>query len=61
MIRVIKSRRTRWVGLGARVGDRRGAAQAYRVVVGRYEGKSLLGISRLSWEDNIKMNLHEVG
>jgi hypothetical protein len=39
------------------MGDRRGA---YRVVVGKPEGKGPLGRSRLRWEDNIKMHLQEV-
>jgi hypothetical protein len=40
------------------MGDRRGV---YRVLVGKSEGKSPLGISRRRWEDNIKMDLQEVG
>jgi hypothetical protein len=42
----------------ARVGDRKGA---YRVWVGRSEGKKPLGKPRRRWEDNIKMYLKEVG
>ena len=34
---------------------------AYRVLVGKREGKRLLGRPRRRWEDNIKMNLREVG
>jgi len=41
----------------ARLGERRGA---YRVLVGKLEGKSLLGIPRRRWEDNIKLDLQEV-
>jgi hypothetical protein len=40
------------------MGERRGA---YRVLVGKPEGKRLLGRSRRRWEDNITMDLQEVG
>jgi len=40
------------------MGERRGM---YRVLVGKPEGKSLLGRPRHRWEDNIKMDLQEVG
>jgi hypothetical protein len=40
------------------MGERRGA---YRVLVGKPEGRRTLGKSRLRWEDNIKMHLQEVG
>jgi hypothetical protein len=52
-VRVIKSRRTRWAGHGARIGEGRGV---YRVLVGRPEGKRSLGRPRSRWEDNIKMD-----
>ena len=42
----------------ARMGKRRGA---YRVFVGKPEGKRPLGRTRRRWEDNIKMDLQEVG
>jgi len=42
----------------ARMGERRGV---YRVLVGKPEGKRPLGRPRRRWEDNIKMNLQEVG
>jgi hypothetical protein len=58
IVRVIKSRRMRWAGHVARVGERRGV---YRVLVGRPEGKRQLGRPRRRWEDNIKMNLREIG
>jgi hypothetical protein len=58
IIRVIKSRRLRWAGHVARMGARRGA---YRVLVGKPEGRKPLGIPRRRWEDNIKMGLREVG
>jgi hypothetical protein len=58
IIRVIKSRRTRWAGHVACVGEKRGA---YRILVGRPEGRRPLGRPRRRWEDNIKMDLQEVG
>jgi hypothetical protein len=58
IIQVMKSRRVRWVGHVAHLGDRRGA---YRVLVGRPEGKRPLGRPRHGWEYHIKMDLHEVG
>ena len=58
IVRVMKSRRMRWVGHVARMGDRRGV---YRVLVGKPEGKRPLGRPRRRWEDNIKMDLQEVG
>jgi len=54
IVRVIKSRRMRWAGNVARMGERRGV---YRVLVGKVEGKRPLGRPRRRWEDNIKMNL----
>ncbi|KAJ4451240.1 hypothetical protein ANN_02701 [Periplaneta americana] len=58
IIRNIKSRRLRWAGHVARMGEFR---NAYRVLVGRPEGKRPLGRPRRRWEDNIKMDLREVG
>jgi hypothetical protein len=58
IIRVIKSRRLRWAGHVARMGERRGA---YRALVGKPKGRRPLGKPRRRWEDNIKMNLREVG
>jgi hypothetical protein len=58
IIRVIKSRRMRWAGHVARMGEGRGA---YRILVGRPEGRRPLGRPRRRWEDNIKMDLQEVG
>ena len=58
IFRVIKSRRMRWSGHVARIGERR---SVYRVLVGKPEGKRLLGRPRRRWEDNIKMDLQEVG
>ncbi|KAJ4450634.1 hypothetical protein ANN_02063 [Periplaneta americana] len=58
VIRYIKSRRLRLVGHVARMGESR---NAYRVLVGRPEGKRPLGRPRRRWEDDIKMDLREVG
>jgi hypothetical protein len=58
IIRVIKSRRLRWAGHGARMGERRGV---YRALVGKPEGRRPLGRPRHRWEDNIKMDLRAVG
>jgi len=58
IFRVIKSGRIRWEGHVARVGERRGV---YRVLVEKPEGKRPLGRSRQRWENNIKMDLQEVG
>ena len=55
---VMKSRRMRWAGHVARMGERR---VVYRVLVWKPEGKKPLGRSRRRWEDNIKMYLQEVG
>ncbi|KAJ4433756.1 hypothetical protein ANN_16068 [Periplaneta americana] len=57
IIRIIKSRRLRWAGHVARMGVSR---NAYRVLVGRPEGKRPLGRPRRRWEDNNKMDLREV-
>jgi hypothetical protein len=58
IIRVIKSRRMRWAGHVARMGEGRGA---YRIWVGRHEGRSPLGRPRRGWENNVKIDLQEVG
>jgi len=58
IVRVIKSRRMRWAGHVARMGEKKGA---YRVLVGKPECKRPLGRTRRRWEDNIKMDLQEVG
>ena len=54
---VIKSIIMRWVGHVACLGDRTGA---YRVLVGRPDGKSPLGKPRRKWKNNIKINLKEM-
>ena len=56
IVRVIKSRRMRWAGHVARLGERRGI---HRVLVGKPEGKRPLG-PRFRWKDNIKMDLQEL-
>jgi len=58
IVRVVKSRRMRWAGHVARMGERR---DVYRVLVGKPEGKRPLGRTRHRWEDNIKMGLQEMG
>jgi hypothetical protein len=57
IVRVVKSRRIRWAGHVVHMGEERGV---HRVLVGKPEGKSLLGRPRHRWED-IKMDLQEVG
>jgi hypothetical protein len=54
IVRVIKSRRMRWAGHVARMGEGR---DVYRVLIGRPEGKRPLGRPRHKWEDNIKTDL----
>jgi hypothetical protein len=58
IISIIKSRRMRWAGHVARIREKR---NAYRLLVGKPEGKRPLGRSRRRWVDNIRMNLGEVG
>jgi hypothetical protein len=54
IVRVIKSRRMRWAGHIARMGERRGV---YRILVRKPKGKRPLGRHRRIWEDNIKMDI----
>jgi hypothetical protein len=58
IIRMIKSRRMRWAGHVARMGTKR---NAYRILVGKPEGKRPLGRPRRRWVDNIKIDLREIG
>ena len=58
IVRVVKSRRMRWAGHVACMGEDIGV---HRVLVGKPEGKMPLGRPRRRWEDNIKMDLQEVG
>jgi hypothetical protein len=55
---MVKSRRMRWTGHVAQMGANR---NAYRILVGKTEGKRPLGRPRRRWMDNIKMNLKEMG
>jgi hypothetical protein len=54
IIWAIKLRRMRWAGHVARMGEKRGA---YRILVGRPEGRRPFGRPRRRWEDNIKMDV----
>jgi hypothetical protein len=58
IIRQIKSRRMRWAGYVARMGEQ---MNVYRVLMGKPEGKRPLGRPRRRWEDGIRMNLTEIG
>ena len=58
IVRMMKSRRMRWTRHVACIGVRRGI---YRVLVGKPENKRLPGRPRHRWEDNIKMDLPEMG
>ena len=58
IVRVIKSKVMKWAGHVVRMGERRGAG---KVLVGKPEGKKPLGRLRRRWEDNIKIDLQEVG
>jgi hypothetical protein len=57
IIRIIKSRRMRWVAHMAQMGEKR---NMYRLLVGKPEGKRPLGRPRHRWMDNIKMGLLEM-
>jgi hypothetical protein len=54
--RMIKSKRMRWAGHVAGKGEKR---NAYRILVGKREGKRPLGRPRSRWVDNIKMDLRD--
>jgi hypothetical protein len=58
IVRVIKSKRMRWAGHVALIGEGR---CVYRVLVGRPESKKLLGRPRCRWEDNIKLDIRDIG
>jgi hypothetical protein len=58
IVRVVKSRRMKWAGHVLCMGEDRGV---HRVLVGRPRGKRPLGRPRHRWEDNIKMDLLEIG
>jgi hypothetical protein len=57
IVRVVKSRRIRWAGHVARMGEDRGV---HRVLEGKPDKKRLLGRPRRRWENNIKMDFQEV-
>jgi hypothetical protein len=57
IIRMIKVRRMRWTGC---VAQRREMRNAYRILVGKPEGKRPLGRTRRRWVDNIKIDLREI-
>jgi len=56
IFRVIKSRRMRWAGHVARIGERR---SIFQVLLGKPEGKRPLGRHRLRWEDNIRWSFRK--
>ena len=58
IVQVLKSRRMRWAGHVAHMGERRGIC---RILVGKPQGKRPLGRPRHRWEDSIKMDLQKVG
>jgi hypothetical protein len=58
IIRQVKSRRMRWAGHVARVGEE---IKVHKVLVGKPEGKRPLGRPRRRWEDGIRMDLREIG
>jgi hypothetical protein len=55
---MIKSRRMRWAGYVSRMGEKR---NAYRILVGKPDGRRPLGRPRCRWVYNIKMDLREIG
>jgi hypothetical protein len=55
---MIKSRNTRWAGHVARIGEKR---NAFRILVGKPEGKTPLVRPRCRWVDNIKIDLRAIG
>jgi hypothetical protein len=58
IVRMIKSRNMRWAGRVSHMGEGR---CVYRVLVGRSEGMKPLGRPRRGWDDNIKLDLREIG
>ena len=58
IVRVIESRRLRWAGHVARMEEGR---SAFKIVTGKPTGKRPLGRPRHGWEDNIRMDLEEIG
>ena len=58
IVRVIKSRRLRWVGHAARMEE---GGSASKILTGKPSGERPLGRPRRRWEDNIRMDLEEIG
>ena len=58
IVRVIKSRRLRWAGNVARMEEGR---SAFKILTGKPTGKRPLGRPRCRWEDNIRMDIEEIG
>ena len=58
IVRVIKSRRLRWAGYVARMEESR---SAFKMLTGKPTGKTRLGRPRRRWENNIRMDLEEIG
>jgi hypothetical protein len=58
VIRMIMSRMMKWTGRVARIGAKR---NAYRILMGKPEGKRPVGRPRCRWEDNVKMDLRKIG
>jgi hypothetical protein len=58
IIRMMKSRKMRWAGHVARMEEKR---NAYRLLVGKPEGKRPLGRPRRRWLDNVRMDIGQVG
>jgi hypothetical protein len=58
IIKMIKSRRMRWAGHVAQMGEK---GNVYRILVGKPNGKRPLGRPRRKWEDNIRMDLGDIG
>jgi hypothetical protein len=57
IFRMIKTRKMRWAGHVARMGEK---SYACRILVGKPEGKRTLGRPRRGWVDNIKIDLREI-
>ena len=58
IVRVIKSRRLRWAGSVTRMEKGR---SAFKILTGRPTGNRPVGWTRRRWEDNIRMDLEEIG
>jgi hypothetical protein len=58
IIKMIKSRKMCWAGHVAGIGEKKNAC---RIMVGKPQGTRLVGRSRRRWEDNIRMDLREIG